>query len=162
MAQAQTEAYSKYRVLQSAQRPAAEGQCLDRPSLSHPHGLKCWINEFMCSMLDLTQCGVVSPAGSSPSCRGSLTTTYSHSPITLKFISNSKQLLGHLNLTPWQAETFIWCCLFFVSFFPCLLSWEVGSCSLRLLLGVSPLSVLYELKGLALCVCVSESIGVCV
>lgn len=40
MAQAQTQAYSKYRVLESARSPAAEGQCLDRPSLSHPHGLE--------------------------------------------------------------------------------------------------------------------------
>lgn len=42
---------------------------------------------------------------------------------------------------------------FFCEFFPCLLSWEVGSHSLGLLLGVSPLSVRYELKGLAVCVC---------
>lgn len=41
----------------------------------------------------------------------------------------------------------------FVSFFPCLLSWEVESHSLWLLLGVSPLSVCYELKGLAVYVC---------
>lgn len=45
-------------------------------------------------------------------CSGCLNTKYSHLLITLRFICKRKLLLGHFNPTPWQAETFIWCCLF--------------------------------------------------